>query len=433
MLSKSRSGSSSSLTSHGDSESSLSTPSASSSPLVVSEHSSDDEDGLSLYVTDSLNETILPPVITPPSIQTTKSVLVTGGAGFIGSHLTSELLSCNPPHKVVILDDFNDYYDPALKRANISLLSSHPNASTHLTVVTGSITSAELVEEIFSTHSITHVCHLAARAGVRPSIKSPSLYVDTNILGTTVLLDVSARHSVKNFVYASSSSVYGGSKSSYFSEMEDVSRPVSPYAATKRACELLAHTYSHLHDLPTTGLRFFTVFGPRGRPDMAPLMFIDRISNGVTINQYGDGSTSRDYTYISDIVDGIMRAIDRPYKCEVFNLGKGSGTSLREFIETVEKHTSKKAIKNIMPDQPGDVPYTCASTDKASRMLGYQSKVTFDDGIRRTVEWYNSVHGIKSVSVDSNDSPAAAMEKRAAEKADGRDVKRIKTGAVVCG
>ena len=206
------------------------------------------------------------------------------------------------------------------------------------------------------------------------------------------MLELSHKFGVKNFVFASSSSVYGGSKSTYFSEDEVVDNPVSPYAASKKACELLAYTYHHLYNLNVTGLRFFTVYGPRGRPDMAPFKFIDRVSRGVQIQQFGDGSSSRDYTFISDIVDGVVRAIDRPYKYQIFNLGKGDGTSLREFISLVEKYTGKAAIKKILPDQPGDVPYTCADVSKAERLLGYRSKVSFDDGIARTAQWYRKAY-----------------------------------------
>jgi UDP-glucuronate 4-epimerase len=201
-------------------------------------------------------------------------------------------------------------------------------------------------------------------------------------------MELSHKFNVKNFVFASSSSVYGGSSSTYFSEDENVDNPVSPYAASKKACELLSYTYHHLYNLNVTGLRFFTVYGPRGRPDMAPFKFIDRVSRGLELQQFGDGSSSRDYTYISDIVDGVIRSIDRPHPYEVFNLGKGSGTSLKDFIDLVQKHVGKKANIKVMPDQPGDVPYTCADVSKAYRLLGYKSKVSFEEGIKRTALWY---------------------------------------------
>lgn len=282
------------------------------------------------------------------------------------------------------------------------------------------------MENLFEVERPKWVCHMAARAGVRPSIQGelvpsvsivdlfmlvhtsslvssapsldPYVYIHSNITGTTQLMELSHKFGVENFVFASSSSVYGGSKSTFFSEEESVDNPVSPYAASKKACELLAYTYHHLYQLNITGLRFFTVYGPRGRPDMAPFKFIDRVSRGVEIQQFGDGSSSRDYTYISDIVEGIVRAVDRPHKYEIFNLGKGDGTSLKEFIDLVQEHTGKKAVIRVMPDQPGDVPYTCADVEKASRMLGYRSKIPFDEGIRRTVEWYQDAYSEKDLN-----------------------------------
>jgi len=321
-----------------------------------------------------------------------KTVLVTGGAGFIGSHTADHLLTRGD--SVVVIDELNDYYSTTLKRANIAHnLTKH--GPSNFKFVEGDICDEELVERIFKEEGITHVCHLAARAGVRPSIDDPQIYVHSNVRGTTNLLATAAKYKVQNFVFASSSSVYGGSKSTYFSESDAVDNPVSPYAATKKACELLAHTFSHLYDLPCTGLRFFTVYGERGRPDMAPFKFVDRITKGKEMLQFGDGSSSRDYTYISDIVDGTVRAIDRPYKYQVFNLGKGSGTTLMEFISIVEDMVGKKAIKKILPDQPGDVPRTCASTEKAKALLGYEATVTFREGMRRTVKDYNARNGFK--------------------------------------
>lgn len=339
-----------------------------------------------------------------------KTVLVTGGAGFIGSHVADALLSRGD--SVVILDELNNYYDPNLKDDNLSYLRSIHGASS-LTFVKGDICDEELLDRVFEDYKVDHVCHLAARAGVRPSIEDPQIYIHSNIRGTTALLMAAAKHGVKNFVYASSSSVYGGSKSTFFSEEEAVDMPVSPYAASKKACELIAHTYSHLYNLPCTGLRFFTVFGERGRPDMAPYKFVDRISRGEPMQQFGDGSSSRDYTYISDIVDGVVRSIDRPYKYQVFNLGKGSGTTLKDFISIVEKYTGKKANKTILPDQPGDVPRTCASTEKATALLGYEAKVPFDEGIRRTVLWYNAKNGIANcAAVESSSAAAMSTRKR---------------------
>jgi len=318
-----------------------------------------------------------------------KKVLVTGGAGFIGSHVVEALLQRGDD--VVIVDEMNDYYDVQIKESNIKHLQglvSAEETATRLTFYKGDVCDVDLMTRIFQEEKPEWLCHLAGRAGVRPSIQDPFVYIHSNIRATVLLLELASKFKIKNFVFASSSSVYGGSTSTYFSEDENVDNPVSPYAATKKACELLSYTYHHLHQLNVSALRFFTVYGPRGRPDMAPFKFIDRISRGLEIQQFGDGSSSRDYTYISDIVDGIIRAIDRPHGYEVFNLGKGEGTSLSDFIAIVEKYAGQKAVIKILPEQPGDVPYTCADIHKAQSMLGYKSMVNFDEGIRRTVLWY---------------------------------------------
>lgn len=332
-----------------------------------------------------------------------KKVLVTGGAGFIGSHVAELLLARGDD--VVIIDEMNDYYDVKIKEGNIAnLMELYPDGN-RLRVYRGDICDEQLMQQIFETERPEWVCHMAARAGVRPSIQDPYVYIHSNIKGTTHLMELSAKFGVKNFVFASSSSVYGGSKSTYFSEDEVVDNPVSPYAATKKACELLAYTYHHLYNLNVSALRFFTVYGPRGRPDMAPFKFIDRVSRGLEIQQFGDGSSSRDYTYISDIVDGVVRAIDRPYPYQVFNLGKGSGTSLNDFIGLVQKYVGQEALIKVLPDQPGDVPYTCADVSKAHKLLGYQSKVSFEEGIRRTVAWYKSVYETTKVTSGWEDCP----------------------------
>lgn len=326
-----------------------------------------------------------------------KKVLVTGGAGFIGSHVAQFLL--NRGDDVVVIDELNDYYDINIKKGNLEILRAMCPDEKRLRIYIGDICDEGLMDQIFADERPGWVCHMAARAGVRPSIQDPYVYIHSNIKGTTHLMELSAKYGVKNFVFASSSSVYGGSKSTYFSEDEIVDNPVSPYAASKKACELLAYTYHHLYNLNISGLRFFTVYGPRGRPDMAPFKFIDRVSRGVELQRFGDGTSSRDYTYIDDIVDGVVRAIDRPYPYEVFNLGKGSGTSLNEFIGLVEKHVGKDAIIRVMPDQPGDVPYTCADVSKAQRLLGYKSKVPFEEGIRRTTQWYMKAYNKHDLEV----------------------------------
>jgi len=333
-----------------------------------------------------------------------KKVLVTGGAGFIGSNVAEYLLSRGDD--VVIIDEMNDYYDVNIKESNLRLLQESYPEDGRLKIYRGDICDQELMERLFETEQPKWVCHMAARAGVRPSIQDPFVYIHSNIKGTTQLMELSHRFGVENFVFASSSSVYGGSKSTFFSEDENVDNPVSPYAASKKACELLAYTYHHLYNLNISGLRFFTVYGPRGRPDMAPFKFIDRVSRGVEMQQYGDGSSSRDYTYISDIVDGVVRAIDRRHKYEVFNLGKGEGTSLKEFIDLVQKHVGKKAIIRVLPDQPGDVPYTCADVTKAYEYLGYKSMISFEDGIKRTADWYKAAY--KKIEIESCPDEAQA-------------------------
>lgn len=325
-----------------------------------------------------------------------KKVLVTGGAGFIGSHVADYLLQRGDD--VVLIDEMNDYYDVTIKESNLRMLTEK-YGDKRVKIYRGDICDADLMDSIFEQEKPKWVCHMAARAGVRPSIQDPFIYIHSNIKGTTQLMELSHKYGIQNFVFASSSSVYGGSKSTFFSEEEAVDHPVSPYAASKKACELMAYTYHHLYNLNITGLRFFTVYGPRGRPDMAPFKFIDRISRGVQIQQFGDGTSSRDYTYISDIVDGVVRSIDRPYPYQIFNLGKGAGTSLNEFIGLVEKYAGKEANKVILPDQPGDVPYTCADVSKAERLLGYRSKVSFEEGIEKTTKWYQEAFANHEIEV----------------------------------
>jgi Nucleoside-diphosphate-sugar epimerases len=370
-----------SSTSTADAISLLSSSSSSEESSITSSHKTNE----SYYLEEAAQTEVMEPHIGY------KKVLVTGGAGFIGSHVAEHLLERGD--NVVIVDEINDYYDVSIKESNIAFLQE--KYSDRISFYRGDICDETLMRDVFEKERPEWVCHLAARAGVRPSIDDPFVYIHSNVRGTTLLMELSHRYKVKNFVFASSSSVYGGSKSTYFSEDEPVDNPVSPYAATKKACELLAYNYHHLYKLNVSGLRFFTVYGERGRPDMAPFMFIDRISRGLDIKQFGDGTSSRDYTYISDIVDGVIRSIDRPYPYQIFNLGKGMGTSLKEFIHIVQKHTGKKATVKVLPDQPGDVPYTCADVTKASVLLGYQAKVSFEEGIRRTVEWYNQNHYLK--------------------------------------
>ncbi|CAN0062078.1 unnamed protein product, partial [Discosporangium mesarthrocarpum] len=326
-----------------------------------------------------------------------KTVLVTGGAGFIGSWVADALLARGDD--VVIVDEVNDYYDVSIKRSNLSMLVGK-YGEERCKIFEGDLCDASFIANIFDTFGIKWVVHMAARAGVRPSIEDPMIYVHSNVEATTRLLEIARRHKVESFSFASSSSVYGGSALEVFSETDMVDFPVSPYAATKKSCELIAHTYSHLYGLNVSALRFFTVFGPRGRPDMAPFKFIDRVFRGQEIMQFGDGSTSRDYTYIEDIVDGVVRSLDRPLGFQVYNLGNGTPVKLSRFISLVEKTTGRAARIKVCPEQPGDVPRTCANVAKARRMLGYAPKVTFEEGIRRTVDWYRATYGTAGVEAE---------------------------------
>jgi len=362
------------------------------------------------------------PTNTPPSFDTNsfayvqphtsfhnETVLLTGGAGFIGSHTAHRLLEQG--NKVIIIDNFNDYYQVSQKETNIAFLNqivmeknnrennAHALVSDSLVIVRGSICDTTCLRTIFEVHQPTLVVHLAARAGVRPSLEDPQLYVNTNVLGTTNLLEVARQNNVKHFVYASSSSVYGGSLKSEFSEKDAVDHPVSPYAATKKATELLASTYHHLYGLNTSGLRFFTVYGPRGRPDMAPYKFLKRASEGTPIDQYGDGTSERDYTYVNDIVDGVLRTLDRPAGAQVYNLGNGVPITLKKFIGLVKKvaATSHDLQINYMPNQPGDVNRTCANITKAQVMLGYQPTTKFEQGLRKTFEWFEERKKLQSI------------------------------------
>ena len=328
----------------------------------------------------------------PSSISHTATVLVTGGAGFIGSHTAAHLLRRG--NKVVVVDEVNDYYDVSQKMGNVAhleALAAEVSDPTRLVFVRADINDIARMTQIFTEHEPAFIVHLAARAGVRPSLKDPYLYIRANILGTTALLEIARKFDcVRHFVYASSSSVYGGSTKDTFSEADIVDQPVSPYAATKKACELMASTFNHLYGIQVSGLRFFTVYGPRGRPDMAPFKFLDRAARGITIDQYGDGSSERDYTYVDDIVSGVVRAMDRPAGVQVYNLGNGRPITLKRFIGLVGEVAAPVAGLriNYMPDQPGDVKRTCADISKARGMLGYDPKTPFEQGLRETWRWF---------------------------------------------
>ncbi|KAG5175170.1 hypothetical protein JKP88DRAFT_351635 [Tribonema minus] len=334
-----------------------------------------------------------------------KLVLVTGGAGFVGSSVADALLARGDD--VIIVDEVNDYYDTTIKRSNLASLVSR-YGSERCKVYEGDICDVPFITAIFEEHKPEWIVHMAARAGVRPSIQDPFIYVHSNIEGTTRLLELARQHGCKSFAFASSSSVYGGSDKSLFSETDLVDHPVSPYAASKKACELLAHTYHHLYNLNIAALRFFTVYGPRGRPDMAPFKFIDAVARGREMQQFGDGSTSRDYTYITDIVDGVLRALDTPLGYQIYNLGRGEPTRLSRFINLVEANVGRKAIIRVCPEQPGDVPRTCADISKARRLLGYDPKVSFEDGIAATVAWYKATYMQPQQQTDAAATKVAA-------------------------
>jgi len=308
-------------------------------------------------------------------------VLVTGGAGFIGSHLVERLLGAG--HEVDVLDEFNDFYDPRIKRANLEAVKDR------IRVHEADIRDAGAVEGIISGGAYEVIVHLAARAGVRPSIKEPRLYLDTNITGTYNLLDACRKAGVGRFVCASSSSVYGVLKTAPFREDMALTETLSPYAATKLAAEQLCSNYSHLYGMRTINLRFFTVYGPRQRPDLAIHKFTKFIHEGRAIDQYGDGSTRRDYTYIDDIIQGVMACLTyNGQLCDVFNLGESQTTTLSELIHAIEEALGKKAIINRMPEQPGDVPLTYADISKARALLAYQPTTKIKEGIPKFVEWY---------------------------------------------
>lgn len=310
-------------------------------------------------------------------------ILITGAAGFIGSHLTERLLADGLT--VIGIDDFNDYYEPAIKRANIS--SSFANA--RFSIHTQDIRDRKSVFEIFERAKADVVVHLAARAGVRPSMQDPVLYHDVNIIGTQHILDACKTYPVSHIVMASSSSVYGGITEVPFDEGMDVSQVISPYAATKRMNELMAHVYHHNYGLKTTLLRFFTAYGPRQRPDMAIHKFTRLISEGKPVPMFGDGTTRRDYTYVDDIVDGVYRAIERPFGYEIFNLGESRTVTLHELIETIGRHLGKEPRIDSHPMEPGDVLVTYADISKAKRLLGYNPQYPLDEGIKRFVAWYH--------------------------------------------
>ena len=311
-------------------------------------------------------------------------ILVTGGAGFIGSHLVEHLV--RDGHRVSVLDDFNDFYDPEIKRSNLSSIINE------IQLFEIDLRNEEAVTRVCKENKFDSIVHLAARAGVRPSIQAPKLYLDTNIGGTFHLLEAAKIASIPKFIFASSSSVYGISKTAPFREDMPISQTISPYAATKLACEQLCSNYSHLYQIQTICLRFFTVYGPRQRPDLAIHKFTEKIHAGEPIPQFGDGTSRRDYTYIDDIIQGVLASFDYPEPFDIFNLGENQTTQLKDLIKAIEEAVGKKAIIEYLPEQPGDVPMTCADITKAQRLLNYRPTTKIAQGIPKFVNWFLTHH-----------------------------------------
>ena len=311
------------------------------------------------------------------------NILVTGAAGFIGSHVCEHFIS--EGHNVTGLDNFDNFYSIDFKNLNLSGIKENPKFQFH----EGDIRDIKTLDSIFSSSKINVVVHLAAKAGVRPSIESVAEYYDVNVNGTVTLLESMKMHDVKKMLFASSSSIYGNNSKVPFSESDFVDHPISPYASTKKSGELLCHVYSHLYDFDITCLRFFTVFGPRQRPDLAIHKFTRLIDEGKPIPFYGDGSTSRDYTYIDDIVNGISCALTHLSKYHVYNLGESKVIDLKKLVETIENSLGKKATLNKLPFQPGDVKITYADITKAKKEIGYNPKYDLETGVKKFIQWYN--------------------------------------------
>jgi UDP-glucuronate 4-epimerase len=312
--------------------------------------------------------------------QSKKTILVTGGAGFIGAHVAKKLLE--EGFRVVCVDSFNKYYDPSLKRARAKYLLKGAH------VYACNIADFKKLKKIFGKEKVDTICHLAAQAGVRYSLENPFVYEEANLRGTINLLELAKDCGVKNFVFASSSSVYGERSNSPFLETDRTDEPVSLYAATKKATEVLAYSYHENYGLNCTGLRFFTVYGPWGRPDMALFKFTKNIIDGRPIEIYNRGDMRRDFTYIDDIVSGVVAAIKKPFSWEVFNLSFGEPVKLVSFVDMLEKTIGKKAMRKLMPKQRGDVLQTYGSNKKAKKMLSFKPQTSIEDGVQKFVDWY---------------------------------------------
>ena len=320
---------------------------------------------------------------------TEMKTLVTGAAGFIGFHVARALLERG--QEVIGIDNLNPYYDVSLKRGRLELITANPR----FTFYRGDINDLATLETIFADHPIDKICNLAAQAGVRHSIQNPFVYEESNLKGFLNLLELARHSAVRNFVFASSSSVYGNNRKLPFSIEDTVDTPISLYAATKKANELMAHAYSHLFDIPLTGLRYFTVYGPWGRPDMALFLFTEAILNGRPIEIYNFGKMKRDFTYIDDIVKGTIAALDNPFKYEIFNLGNSKSVELMKLIEIIEEELGIVAKKKFLPLQPGDVPETYADIEKTKRLLGFNPKTSIRSGIRRFLSWYRRYYALR--------------------------------------
>lgn len=315
-------------------------------------------------------------------------IMVTGAAGFIGFHLSNTLLDMG--ESVIGVDNLNSYYDVSLKRSRLDILKSHKN----FVFYKEEIQNFKALEKIFKQHRVDLICNLAAQAGVRYSLIDPFSYQKSNLEGFLNLLELARKYGITNFVYASSSSVYGTNKKIPFSVEDRVDTPISLYGATKRADELIAHAYSHIYQIPCTGLRYFTVYGPWGRPDMALFIFTDAILKKRPINVFNHGRMRRDFTYIDDIVDGTIAALERPAPYEIFNLGNSNSVGLLEFISTLEEELGQEAEKKLMPMQPGDVADTAADITKSRKLLGFDPKTPIREGIRKFVAWYRDYYDL---------------------------------------
>lgn len=317
------------------------------------------------------------------------NILVTGAAGFIGSNLVDALLAQN--HMVTGIDDFNDFYDPQLKWQYLKKALENPR----FTLIEADIRDPKLFDWTFSQKKPDVVVHLAARAGVRPSLNDPQLYYDVNLMGSLNLLEAMKKNEIKQLVYASSSSVYGNRSKGPFKEIDSTDQQVSPYGATKKALEGLVATYSSLYGIKATGLRFFTAYGPRNRPNMACSLFLQALNEDKLITQFGDGKTGRDYTYIDDIVAGLIKTIETPFDHEIINLGNSSPVLLSELIQTCEQVTKKKAKIKIESMQPGDVVFTFADISKAKKLLGWEPKTNLTEGLAKLYQWMHKQKAYK--------------------------------------